>query len=320
MRNSVKISAAALAAAALVSISTLGASAVGEVGLPNDGDRLMVLTCDDSFPYALGQVDTATGIVTPIGEQTTNQCWSQGAYNPADGLIYAVDWNHGIDGFPQLSTIDPDTGIVAAVGPVTDLRNDLGVNQYAVAIDADGNAFVSSDSELFSLDLATGDASFIGHFNDGDDVSPAFYSFAFNPITNVLYGVWWDTQDLYSIDAETGAMTLIDSTWNDVSGEANASLAFDSSGMGWFQSEHLTGFFAADVTDIEGTRSTAVAFSYNDANFYAESLIYVPAATDVAEEEALAETGVDAGLVGTAALAFAMAAAGIAVTRMRRNS
>ena len=320
MRNSVKISAAALSAAALVSLSALGAAAVDEAALPFADDRLMVLTCDNRFPYSVGEVDTLTGFVTPIGEQIADgegECWSQGVYNPADGQIYSVDWSHGTDGFPLLRSINPATGEDTLMGPITDLRTDLGVNQYSLAITADGDVFVASDSELFSLDLATGDATFIGHFNDGDDVNPSFYSFAVNPVDGVLYGVSWIGQDVYAIDTETGSITLVDATWNDVVGGGSASLTFDSNGLAWFQNDGLTGFFTADVTDIEGTRSTAVAFSYNDANFYAESLVIVPGV--IASEEALAETGVGSGLMGSAALAFAIAAVAIAVTRLRRS-
>ena len=322
MRNSVKISAAALAAAALVSISSLGASAAELATLPNDGDRLMVLSCDDRFPYALGDIDVATGVITPVGTSVVEgegECWSQGAYNPADGLIYAVDWNHMDGQYYVLSSIDPNTGDIVDIGPITDLRDDSAINQYAIAINANGDAFVNSQSSLFSLDLATGDSTYIADFNDGDVVTPGFYSFTFHPVTDVLYAVWWGPQDVYSVNVETGFITLEDSTWNDANGEGNAGLAFDSNGLGWFQNDGLTGFFAADITDIAGTRSTDVPFSYNDANFYAESLVYVPAATDVAEEEALAETGADAGLMGSAALAFAIAAAGIVVTRLRRS-
>lgn len=320
MRNSVKISAAALSAAALVSLSALGAAAVGEASLPAEDDRLMVLTCDDLFPYSVGEVDTMTGIVTPIGEQIAEgegECWSQGLYNPADGQIYSVDWNHGTDGFALLRSIDPATGEDTVVGPITDLRTDLGVNQYSLAITADGDVFAASDSELFSLDLATGDATFIGHFNDGDDVNPSFYSFAVNPVDGVLYGVSWIGQDVYAIDTTDATLTLVDSSWNDGNGDSTAGLIFDSNGLGWFQHDGLPGFFVADITNLAATRSASIEFLYNDVNFYAESLVIVPGA--IAEEEALAETGVDYSLYGTAAIALVLAATGIVVARLRRR-
>lgn len=322
MRISAKISSAAFAVAALISLAPLSASAAVAPTLPNEGDRLFVFTCDDLFPFSYGIVDTATGVVAPVGEQLAEgngECWGNGAYNAADGLIYSVDWNHSAEGFYLLSSVNPETGEIIDIAPITDTRDGGSPhNEYSIAIDAEGNAYVVDNVSIFSLDLTTGDATYIGDLTDGVNPQSAFYSFAFNPIDGLLYGVPWGSQDVYSIDTADGSLTLVDDSWNAESSDRNAGLTFDSNGVAWFQLDGLTGFFAADVNDIAGTRSSDIAFSYNDVNFYSESLVFVPAAP-VAEEEALAETGIDAGFLGAAGAAFALAAAGVAVARTRRN-
>ena len=320
MRNSLKIAAVA-SATALLSMAALSASAVGETALPSEDDRLFVLTCDSEFPFSIGEIDELTGDVTPIGEQLIDsQCWSQGAYNATDGLIYSVEWNYQVEGYYLLSSINPDTGEILEIGPVTDTRDGgSAINQYALAINAEGDAFVVSGDSLFSLDLTTGDATFIGQLNDGVNVQNDFYSLAFNPVTGVLWGLNWSPQDVFTIDITDGSLTLVDDSWNVDSGNQNAGLTFDSNGLAWLQSENVTGMFPADITDIAGTRGVDVGFTYLGENFYAESIVYVPAAPAVAEEEALAETGLadSAATTGLAGLAAITAAAVIA--RVRRS-
>ncbi len=317
MNNISRAVALGVLAVSLGVSTALSAAATETAALPAADGRLFVLTCDTDFPYALGELNTVTGVVTPVGESVTGQCWPQAAYNAVDGLIYGVDWSSIVDGYPVLSTINPDTGETLTVAPITDLRDGgAPLSFYALAINSDGEAFAASDTSLFSLNLSTGDATYIGEFLQDGQARVEFYSFAFNPIDNDLYTVNWGPQDVFTVNTSDASLSLVDDSWNTETATSNAGLAFDSNGIGWFQNEGLTGFFSADVTDIAGTRSTDVPFTYNDVNFYAESLVYVPA--DVVDE-ALAETGVRDSLYGTAALAVVLAAAGIVVARLRRS-
>lgn len=321
---------------ALAVAAPASAAPVADRTLPT-AQKLVLLPCEgEAAPGSIYSVDTASGQLTQIGNVTLEtSCWSSGYYNPADGLIYAVNWNVMSAEEPKfyyLSSINPTTGVVTQLSTIklpVDPEDpvDLPLNQYAVTISPAGVVYVADNEFLYTLDVGTGNTELVGKFTDNadgaDPVNPtSFYSLAFSP-DGTLYGNSW-TRKWYTIDPLNAVVTeLVTSTGN------NAGLTFDSSGVAWFQLdsqfEGNTGFASGTVPNLGGTRANVYQFTIGSGDaavpVYAESLLVIPATpSGGGSSTGLAKTGADASAVTVASsLGAVMLAAGAVFMVSRRR-
>jgi LPXTG-motif cell wall-anchored protein len=330
---------AALVATALTLVAVSASPAFAEPALdrtlPNAGDKLFVMPCYGQT-HDLLEIDVATGVTTPVGtERDVDVCWSQGFYNPADGLIYGVNWDYSDpDGNYVLQVIDPATGVVTDVGSITEAGSGDYLDQHATALSPDGAAYMVDGSSLYTLDLNTGTASLVGDLELDGIPKGSFFSLAFNPVDGLLYGTDWDSgHNWYSISTTDASLTVVNDTWNTNTGNSNAGLAFDSNGVAWHQLDNLRSIASGVLPELDATTANFNEVTLSGENFYFESVIYVPAAVveptptpeAVAETAApaLAATGVDAAALTTGAGATALlllAGVALVLTRRRQNA
>jgi LPXTG-motif cell wall-anchored protein len=310
MKKSMKI-AAAVAIVAMMGVAASPALAVPPAAprsLPA-GEALYVFfgcSSDTDVP-AVGSVDVATGAVTEIVPFiTTDQCYSQPAYNPVDGLIYVIDWT--LYPATELAVFDP------AAKTLTKAAN-IDCNAYMVAIDPSGNAWVwdydTGDVRPFSL--TTGHCGTAVGSTGPDDT---YFAMAYAP-DGVLYATNYST-------GEFGTLSTIDGTFTPIAGSAmgvddNAGMTFDSSGTMWVLDEvNLAEVYSADINDYSDTSVRQGQLSFNGTDYYSEALVVGPAQS----VPALPNTGSDSvaiGIVGLTAL-FALGAGVTFVARRRRAS
>lgn len=126
-------------------------------------------------------------------------------------LDFAVDGTviHAVQDTLTLVTIDPATGAFTTVGPVT--GDGVAGNPLGLAIHPrTGAAFLAlytgSESQLFSLDLATAEATLIGSMG-----TELFIDIALN-CDGEMYSHNISTDTLHSVDVATGATTLVGPT------------------------------------------------------------------------------------------------------------
>lgn len=259
-----------------------------------------------------------------------------GYYDPSDGLIYAVDWEHRTeDGFYWNSSIDPVTGEVKDIS-IIQFPDGTFLNHWSSALAPDGTIYITDEDELFTLELSTGEATLVGQFSydDGtEDSTPIvpteFYSFAFNPVDGLLYGNAYGqdgTRDhWYTINTDNAELTELSTTTG-----PNLGLYFDSSGVAWYQLdsqfEGNTGFASGTFDDLTVTQANRYPFSIGTGEeltyVYAESLVVVPAAAPAGggtTAPSLAKTGSDATVIAVSSLGALLIAAGAVFMAYRRR-
>ena len=167
--------AAAVLAIAITAFAAATPAAAAPPPLP-DGDYLYTLSCDTRTPtLQLFSVDTATAGLTEVGTGTSAD---QGcAYSPAWDYSTGTAWNYyraydAVEGETRwyIAELDVATGASSPGVPVF-----LGADPLraeAFTIDLDGNAWLLKNDEsildtgtfLYSVDLATGAATYVGWF------------------------------------------------------------------------------------------------------------------------------------------------------------
>jgi hypothetical protein len=120
----------------------------------------------------------------------------------ADDLVYFEE-DGGAAGPRGLYNFDSATG-------VSTLRTPVGGSQrfFGLATRPSTGVVYATDpqntSTLWTLDIDTGAATFIGNIN-GDTIA----DISFDPLTGTLYGMGRNSERLYTIDPATGAPTLV---------------------------------------------------------------------------------------------------------------
>lgn len=118
----------------------------------------------------------------------------------ADGnVLYAVQEVQPPATNPTLGTIDTTTGAFTAIAPVSATEAPSGLTIDPVT----GDAWYASALNLYTLDLATGNATLVGPFG-----TTLMIDIAMN-CDGDMYGHDIGTDSLYSIDTATGTATLI---------------------------------------------------------------------------------------------------------------
>lgn len=309
-----------LAAAATLGMLAIGTSAASAAPRPlPEGDTLYAIPCnyysvDEAIlpPLQLLDVDTTTAAATTIGAGTVVpdvDCAGQGAWDATTGTAYAIANRYDSGDDNLLIKIDVATGVSTVVGPFTEGGEET--DAYAIAIDAEGNAFASYDG-LYSLNLETAEVTYIGG-------SVSNYALSFDPVSGVLYTV--STSGVLStVDTATGLETAVGAIADGV-----YSMAVDSAGIVWFgiddglgDSDYeaiLASIDPADLTSYEesGTLTVDEVAPYQEALFIAPTVAPAPA-----PEPVLAATGAGVDpllLVGAGILSLA----GIALVVRRRR-
>jgi hypothetical protein len=273
----------------------------------------------------LYNIDPLTGAVTTVGSRGgagTYDYAYQGAFNPVDGQIY---WSGSVSDGEHLWKTNPSTGAATLVATFTENGSNTTIN--ALAIGADGRAFGTSQSKLFSVNLTTGALTRITASLPID----MFYAFAFNPADSRFYAVANNDANggLFTFDVTNGTATRLIPMANfpnlGAGTGANArrlySIAFDKNGSLWGTNQNgeiisnvVTGASAADfitgaqVAGLPGsTWANGLAITYPASN---------------GSEESLANTGTEDGvqvaLATGAALAIAIGST-LTVYGRRRN-
>ena len=145
------------------------------------------------------RIDRANGAGTVVGDTGFNWNFRFLCAHPVTDVLYGGRDN-------ALFTIDRTTGAATLVGNMTGVGGQI----TALAIDSQGNAYCTSlgNTSLYSLDLATVEATHIGDIGSGS----GYQDLAFDS-NDVLYGVhFFDAGTLYTIDTVNATETFVVST------------------------------------------------------------------------------------------------------------
>ncbi len=148
----------------------------------------------------LRAIDPDTFTVSNIGSLGTNFLWSGLAHDPNADILYGVD---GRAGTFDLFTINRLTGAATSVGS-------HGVPElFGLAFDSTNNVLYSSQlhvtEQLYRLDTTSGAATLVGPLTG----SPGIGGLAYDSLRDQLIG-WHDFGgEIYSIDRNTGATSLL---------------------------------------------------------------------------------------------------------------
>jgi hypothetical protein len=160
---------------------------------------------DDSRENYVFEIDSETGVATPISPVTTGL--------PA-GLGATADTLYGWSGFPggALQVVDPTTGTTTPVGPTTS----FGATAFDVTADGVGFGMTNGDDQLFTVDLDTGNATAVGSaglVNDAlaaaGETDPNAFIISLGSVGDALYGIDLSTDSLIEIDPTDGSADVV---------------------------------------------------------------------------------------------------------------
>lgn len=158
---------------------------------------------DDSRENYIFEIDSATGDATPVSPVTTGLPGALGA--TAGGTL----WGWANSG---LQVVDPSTGTTSPAGPTTDFF----ATGFDVTADGVGYGITLGDDQLFSVDLANGDADAVGSPGTvnaaliaAGAVDPDAFIISMGSVGDSLYGIDLDTNSLIEIEPATGAASVV---------------------------------------------------------------------------------------------------------------
>ena len=170
----------------------------GGLAINASGDLYSIDGYNDGNSDRLFKIDRATGAGTVVGETRFNWNFRTLCFSPVSGVLYAATDNN-------LFTMNTSTGEATLVAPVTEVGGTTRLDQLTcMVIGPGGQAYITDigDTDLFSLDLATGNATWIGSigaFNWFDDL-------AFDG-NGVLHGVRLNG-GMYTVDTTAATVTF----------------------------------------------------------------------------------------------------------------
>jgi hypothetical protein len=272
-------------------------------------------------------VDSTTAEFTAIGSGSASNpdvsCAGPSAFDFTTSTAYWISWQDSSRS--ALMTVDRTTGVSTTVAQFTEDGTGNSIEASSIAIDAAGNAFIigrdtdadSNGNLLFSLDLATGKATFIAGLVDGlSNPIEEWWSFAFNAVDSTFYAISADSTanggGIYSVDVSNGALTLIED--HDALPYDAYGITFDTDGALWgFADVGVDwGLFTADVNDPISTFTFVGVSTLDGAEYFSESIFMAPA------PPALAATGATVSNVVPLA-ATLVVAGGVALALMARR-
>ncbi len=193
--------AGALAAAPFASAVPLYAS--GQLLIPGDPDIPFGQPGhDDSRENYVFEIDSETGVATPISPVTTGLPAGLGA---TEDTLYGWSGN-------ELKTVDPVSGVTSSAGPATAFS----ATGFDVTADGVGFGMTNGDDQLFQVDLTTGDAVTVGAaglvndaLSDAGEVDPDAFIISLGSVGDLLYGIDLSTDSLLEIDPNDGTADVI---------------------------------------------------------------------------------------------------------------
>lgn len=197
------LSAAAAALVVSPSASAVSLYASGQLLLPGDPDIPAGQPGhDDSRENYVFEIDSETGIATPISPVTTGLPSGLGATQDA---LYG--WSGG-----SLKTVDPTTGTTSSAGPAT-LFN---ATAFDVSADGVGFGMTNGDDQLFTVDLDTGNAVAVGSAGlvnvalaAAGEVDPDAFIISLGSVGDLLYGIDLSTNSLIEINPRDGIADVV---------------------------------------------------------------------------------------------------------------
>jgi hypothetical protein len=162
----------------------------------------VLYTVDESLD-TLCTVDTATGIVTPIGSLGVAFQFGDLAYDSSSGVMYMIDgWGNGSSTPSSLYRVDLTTGAATFVGSTG------ATSLFALTFDPVANKLYAAVSTLnplgfYEINRTTGVATFIGDPGVGID------GLTYLGGTNQIVGLFAGPGSLHTIDPATGASTVL---------------------------------------------------------------------------------------------------------------
>lgn len=313
MSAALRITLASFAIAGLALVGAAPASAAARA-LPAT-DSMYAIACDDGLAnMQLLGVDASTGASTEIGTgDGTIGCAGQPAWDATTSTAYYVMFD-----FPQsiLATMNTSTGSTTSIGIFTDTIAEPDETPFiqAIAIGLDGAAYAFSETDFYSLDLATAELTQLG------SASLELLGFAVDPTSGVFYAV--DISgDVYSVNVTNGVLTAVDTA--DFGPDVTVySLQIDSAGTFWFASYEETidalQLWSTTAT-VAGTEELSGVFERSGGEYFHEALLVTPGVNEPAKP-ALADTGADATstlVIGASALGALVLGAVLLATRRR---
>jgi hypothetical protein len=326
MKKKLALAAVVMAAAGLITAGIAPAQATGAPTLP-DGQHFFAGACDAIMPQ-LTSVETTTGNATYVGNANNNECPSNAAVNPVDGVVYMLYFTYN-PFVKNLAKVDPATGVYTVIAPITGISGSV----FGFSITKDGSGYFKNSSHLWSLDLTSGIATAVG-----TDLGLNPDMMGYNPVDDTLYAFEYDSNSTtlltYTVDTSSGVATADPAhniTMADYSIDTNTGcnlnslegVAFDGNGNPWFVSDSCLSAELV-VADFATGAATFVALITNSTinpdsphDFYTESIFITGTPTPAA----LPDTGASAiALVSTGAIAAGLLGAGVlALITVRRR-
>lgn len=319
------LAAVTLIALGLSVMSPSTAMAIGAPELPAN-QHLFVVDCG-SFQPQLWSVDSTSGDSTAVGDfpTDTTHCSLGGQTNPADGKPYFITYS----GTVYLTTVDTASGLVSKVVDFSGDQSFLWDIQFTNS----GEAFATTSSSLYTLDLSTGETTLVGDFGVG------LQTVGYSPKTDTLYGYSPLSGVAYTIDRSTGVATavpehnlVLPANYTCPDGTTHGlfvnHVVFDANGNPWFQNETCTSTllvqdFSTGTVYYQGQFNDTAQSLYSNSPYYQFYTSAIFITTDVAPAElpatgALTEPGVTLGAVS--AVGIGLGAIVIGVIRRRRLS
>jgi hypothetical protein len=157
---------------------------------------------DDSRENYVFEIDSQTGVATSISPVTSGLPAGLGAIG---GTLYGWSGN-------TLQVVDPVVGTTAPAGPATTFS----ATAFDVAAPGVGFGVTNGDDQLFTVDLATGNASAVGSAGlindalaDAGEVDPNAFIISLGSVGDMLYGIDLSTNSLIKIAPTTGSAEVV---------------------------------------------------------------------------------------------------------------
>lgn len=203
-------------------------SAPGLGGLTWLDSGQLVATVHQISNYGLAQIDPLTGAATML--VTTGSLIEGGVVqDPTSGIVYGVNLDPGGGIVAGLVTFDIGTGTSSFVGSVYDTGGSgNAMDLSGLCFDATGRLWALrtiGSLELVEIDKHTGDVLSFEPITGGLAASVALGGLTLNPSTGHFYLA--NSYNLYDLDVDTGAATLIGPTGF----ESLAGLAYSARGV-----------------------------------------------------------------------------------------
>jgi hypothetical protein len=152
----------------------------------------------------LYNIDPNTGTATPIGAGTGFDRVSAIDFDPFTGILYGIGLNVAADKF-QLITIDTTTGVGTTVGDTQGIGTAPNSAFTDISFRSDGTLFgFTGGGNIFTLNLTTGAATFVGFIGGGGNPPGSGNALAFNP-SDTFYRL--SGADIYTINPADGVAT-----------------------------------------------------------------------------------------------------------------